>query len=399
MTPPRKPFFPPLLARDRDESGRTATPLELFFDLVVVIALDSAAHGLVHAMGEGQLGIGLVRFFIPFFAIWWAWNLFTWFASCFDNDDAAYRIKTMIVMMGLLLMAADIPLVFRGAAPTFGLVGYMIVRLTLVLMWLRVISGNPDFGETAVRYRWRTLAVLSLWAIVIFGLPPGSMAFRLGFLIAAICDMLIPWFVEKSATTPLPWHREHIVERFGLLNIIVLGEVLLSSTRALEAAIVDDIVFDELSGALIALAICGVVIAFSMWWLYFCQAEPLESVEVNRAFAWTYGHFFVFAAGSLLGAGLELMVETLAAQEEAVESISPELAGLAISLPLALYILGIWFVRDRYHLSPKQNAPLLFFAVLIGLSGFSPYSPVPATLLLVICLAVRLLMPGRELAK
>ncbi len=127
-----------------------------------------------------------------------------------------------------------------------------------------------------------------------------------------------------------------------------------------------------------------------MWWLYFCQAEPLESVEINRAFVWTYGHFFVFAAGAFVGTGLELMGEALVARQEAVDFLSPQTASLAITWSISLYIFGLWFVRDRYHLPSRDHVFLLFFAVLIALSGFLPYPPVPATVLLVACLAVRL---------
>ena len=78
-------FIRPLVARNQDEPHRTATSLELLFDLVFVIAIAAAAHGLEHAITHGHTKEGIIKFLLAFFAIWWPWNLFTWFASSFDN--------------------------------------------------------------------------------------------------------------------------------------------------------------------------------------------------------------------------------------------------------------------------------------------------------------------------
>lgn len=74
----QKNYFSPLLARDRDEPNRAATQLELLFDLVVVIAIATAAHGLIHEFSEGHFVMGIIKFLFAFFALWWSWNLFTW---------------------------------------------------------------------------------------------------------------------------------------------------------------------------------------------------------------------------------------------------------------------------------------------------------------------------------
>lgn len=63
----------PMAARSRDERGRTATPLELFFDLCFVVAIAQAGARLVHALAEGHPGTGVVGYFFVFFGVWWAW--------------------------------------------------------------------------------------------------------------------------------------------------------------------------------------------------------------------------------------------------------------------------------------------------------------------------------------
>src|SRR3546814_2698071 len=81
----------PLRARDPEEKHRAATPLELLYDLVLVIAVGAAAAILHHAINENHAAAGLGAFLFMFWALWWPWVNFTWFASAYDNDDALYR--------------------------------------------------------------------------------------------------------------------------------------------------------------------------------------------------------------------------------------------------------------------------------------------------------------------
>jgi low temperature requirement protein LtrA len=56
--------------RSRDEAHRQATPLELFFDLVFVVAVAQAASALHHGIAEGHAVESLVSYVVVFFAIW-----------------------------------------------------------------------------------------------------------------------------------------------------------------------------------------------------------------------------------------------------------------------------------------------------------------------------------------
>src|ERR1700704_367041 len=95
--------------RDPAESHRVATPLELFFDLTFAVAISEAASGLHHGLVAGHVHDALIGFALVFFAIWWAWMNFTWFASAYDTDDALYRVAVLVVMTGVLILAAGVP--------------------------------------------------------------------------------------------------------------------------------------------------------------------------------------------------------------------------------------------------------------------------------------------------
>ncbi|MGE3172693.1 MAG: low temperature requirement protein A [Planctomycetota bacterium] len=379
-------------ARDRDEHHRAATPLELFFDLVVVVAIAAAAHGLRHEVAHGHAAQGIVLFLMAFFAVWWPWNLFTWFGSAFDNDDAGYRVNVMALMFGAMCVAAAVPGFF--AERTLGWVwgGYVIMRTASVVLWLRAGRANPGFRRTAARYAVGQVIVQTLWALLVFGTDPDSTLFFAGFAGGVALELLVPWYAEHA--TPTSWHRHHVIERFGLLNIIVLGEVLLACTQAMEPAIAHG-----LHGSMLVVPLGGAAIALSMWWLYFAEPDHLRTVELRHAFLWAYGHFLVFAAGAAAGAGLGAMVDVAAAAHgEGHADAHGSAIGLAVSIPVGLYVAGLWLVRDRCALSATEGSVQLVFAVALAASGLLPDEPVPAPLptaaLLVTCLVVRLRRRG-----
>lgn len=98
----------PVTARSPHEVHRVATPLELFFDLVFVVAIAQAASGLHHAIADGHALDGLIGYLIVFFAIWWAWMNFTWFASAYDSDDLPYRLAVFLQIAGALILATGL---------------------------------------------------------------------------------------------------------------------------------------------------------------------------------------------------------------------------------------------------------------------------------------------------
>ncbi|MFM2354617.1 MAG: hypothetical protein RLZZ528_353, partial [Pseudomonadota bacterium] len=103
----------PLRPRDRDEHHRPSTTLELFFDLIIVIAIASVTAGFHHAIAEAHGLEALPRFIFLFLAIWWAWMNLTWFASAFDNDDTLYRLLVMVIMAGALIFAGGAGAIFE----------------------------------------------------------------------------------------------------------------------------------------------------------------------------------------------------------------------------------------------------------------------------------------------
>lgn len=330
-----------LAPRDRHEAHRVSTPLELLFDLASVIAIAAAAAGLHHAVAESHATEGVARFAFAFFAIWWAWMNYTWFASAYDNRTPAFRLLTLLIIFGALVMAAGIPAIFEGQPFLLGLIGYLIMRLGMILLWLLAARGDLENRNSALRYALGIALAQFYWIGLILLIQPTSSWFPILFLVGAAIELAVPLFAERSRQTA--WHRHHIVERYGLLNIIVLGECMLAVVLALRAT------HGELSIAspLVHTAVSGAVTTFCLWWLYFTDDEHLARDTDDRAFVWGYGHIIVFAAGAATGAGFSVLVDII----EGHSNASLRTGDLAVGIPVALYLFGLWFVRDRFCLS------------------------------------------------
>jgi low temperature requirement protein LtrA len=351
-------------AREPAEPFRASTPLELFFDLCFVVAVSLAAARLHHALGEQHVGAGLVGYLMVFFAIWWAWMNFTWFASAFDTDDALYRVTTLVQIIGALVLAAGVPAAFDRTDYTVITTGYVIMRLAMVAQWLRAGVANPAQRRTTLRYAGGIALVQVGWVLRLL-LPP-SLGVA-AFLLLAVAEMAVPAFAERAGWTT--WHPGHIAERYGCFTLIVLGEVVLGSTSAIQEALAEG----EHLGTLLGLAAAGVVIVFSMWWLYFDEsAERLLSSQ-RIALRWGYGHYLVFASVAAVGAGLEVAVDFDTGRTE----LPPLLAGFAAAVPVAVFLLSVWLLQVRPRPGGRMQALNIAYPVVAVLVLVTPWSPAP----------------------
>ncbi|MGW2492672.1 low temperature requirement protein A [Streptomyces sp. NPDC001606] len=345
-----------LTARGRHESHRVSSPLELFFDLCFVVAIAQAGTQLVHAVGEGHAGSGILSYAMLFFAIWWAWMNFTWFASAYDNDDALYRAVTLVQIAGVLVLAAGVSRAFQQHDYLVVWLGYLIMRLAMAAQWLRAARSATGPERTmALRYAGGVLLCLVGWlGLVLLPGPARSWV----FLVMVIAELCVPLYAERDYQTA--WHPHHIAERYGLFTIIVIGETIAAATVAVKSAVDEH----EALGELLPIAAGGLLIVFSAWWIYFVVPIHGHLRSNRQAFLWGYGHYLIFASAATIGAGLEVAVE----QAVGKTHISTLSASAAVTLPTALYLLSVWALHARH------------FKV-----GIAQQMVLPVTALLVIC--------------
>jgi low temperature requirement protein LtrA len=343
-----------MVSHDPAEGHRTATPLELFFDLSFAVAVAQAATAFEQGLVGGRAGDVLIGYPLVFFAIWWAWMNFSWFASAYDTDDVAYRVAVLVQVAGVLILAAGVPRAL--AHQDFGVivVGYVVMRSAMVSLWLRAAAGDADRRVCALRYAGGIAALQVCW--VIWSLLPQGLRLPLFFVLAA-GELAVPVWAEAAGRTA--WHPGHIAERYGLFTIIVLGETLLAATVGLHAALNHHTTLSELASVIVG----GLLTVFSMWWLYFDMpaghivenARQAFSERLSGAFAWGYGHYFVFAAAAAVGAGLSVAIDHVTGHSR----LDGTETGLALTIPVVVYLLVVWGL----HAPQKPPSSLRTFGV------------------------------------
>ena len=147
--------------------------------------------------------------------------------------------------------------------------GYVVMRLALVAQWLRAAPSDPARRATARRYALGISVLQVAWVAQPFlpgPLLPGSSS-------SAALELAVPVWAERAG--PTTWHPHHIAERYGLFTLIVLGESILAATTAVQAAVASG----EALSALLPLIVGGLLIVFSMWWMYFDRPGPRSADE------------------------------------------------------------------------------------------------------------------------
>jgi low temperature requirement protein LtrA len=300
-----------------------------------------------------------------FFAIWWAWNNFTWFASAYDTDDVVYRLTTLLQIAGALLLAAGVAAAFEGDW-LIVTIGYVVMRLALVVQWLRAARGDRQRRPSAVRYAVGVTILQALWLLRLL-LPDDPAVLYPAFAILVLLELSVPVVAENAPGGPTQWHPHHITERYGLFTLIVLGESVASATVAFRGAL------DESGGhpgALLRLAVSGLVIVFALWWLYFDRPARARAESLRSSLAWGYGHYFIFASAAAFGAGLAVNVDFLSDHAE----ISATQAEYAIALPVAVYLLATWLLHIRSYPSWPRLVTVPVAVVLALLTPLLPAS-------------------------
>lgn len=376
----------PLVPRDPAEPHRAATTLELLFDLVSVIAVAAVTAGLHHSISGGHGTEALPRFIFVFLAIWWAWMNFTWFASAFDNDDALYRVLVLAIIAGELIFAGGVGFIFETLDFRVGLLGWTIMRLGMIGLWLRAAAGSPAHRTTALRYAAGIALAQTGWVVMYLLASPQSAWFYAFAAAGYALELAVPPFAEGAAATP--YHRHHLIERYGLLMIITLGEIMLSISRGYGLLFASAPAVPAATAATAAL-----VIVFSIWWIYFCEQEHLPHLGFATALVWGYGHVFIFAATALVGAAIGAGIDLAAGDSHAAP---PEVA-LWLGLGLAMIYGFLWIVRDRrLPLGPVRRLSLPVMAAAFAVAGFAGLPGWAFAVLSALTVAWRAPVTGRE---
>lgn len=270
------------------EKNRHATWLELFFDLTFVVAIGQVTHTLGHVHQGHFEHKQLWTFLLLFVPLWWVWSSHTIYSNRFDTDSSLHRLATLFIMLLLIVLSARIGEDLEVNYPLI-IACYFGIRAIISVMYVSSISKLGSRGELSSRLGFALLvsAVVSL-SSVLFEPPMRYLVAYIGIIL----DILFPVFFWTKLK-PLPAHTEHLIERIGLLTIILLGESVISLSGGLS-----NIRWDSYN---VMAAITGFVMICSIWWIYFDSFYLLSKHQSSMTgHSLIYSHLFLFMGLALL---------------------------------------------------------------------------------------------------
>jgi low temperature requirement protein LtrA len=297
-------FVPPRL---RGNEARKTTWLELFYDLVFAVAIDQAARLLEVPSIPASL---VLRFALIYAGIWWAWVSYVIYNDRFGTDDVSDRLLTLLQMGAILVIAVRIHDAFGEGAQAFAL-AFGGFRLVLAFRYLLAAYHVPKVRNFA-QLEAAGFGIAALLLLVSAWVPAPERYYLWG--IALLIDMLTP-FLVRDFHVAVPPDGDHLVERFGILVIIVLGEDFIGLVEGMR-----DIRWTPAAGMAATFALC---VGFSIWWVYFEALDVAPVVEIERSKRtgpyklWLFAHFPLAAAIAASG---------IAVGEAVHEAPGPELS-------------------------------------------------------------------------
>jgi low temperature requirement protein LtrA len=331
--------------------GERVTPLELFFDLVFVLAITQCTALMSHhptwsGLAQGILVLGV---------LWWSWTGYAWLTSVVDPEEGAVRIAMFAAMAAFLVVAIAVPKAFGDLALEFA-IAYGAVRAAHIALFVLASRGNPD-----LRHSVATLAVstaigvgLLIAASFLDGLAQGGI-----WVLALALDMGGPFLFGAEGWRLAP---SHFAERHGLIIIIALGESIVAIGVGAHA---------ELDLGIAAAAVLGIALSAALWWMYFDVVALVSRRRLMNApegrlrnelarDSYSYMHFPMVAGIVLAAFALKT---SLAHVEDPLDTVP----AFALLGGVSAYLLGLVGFRLRHvHTINRQRlaVAILLFALL-----------------------------------
>ncbi len=351
---------PRLTAVLREEER--VTPLELFFDLVFVLALTQCTA----LMADEPTWTGVAKGLAVLGVMWWAWVGYAWLTSVVDPEEGSVRLVIFAAMAALLVVALCVPGAFGDEALLFA-IAYGLVRAMQLVLFVAASRDDPGLRHSVVGLVLSTLIGVGLLTAAAFA--DGTLQGAL-WALALTLDVGGPLLIDTSGWRLMP---EHFAERHGLIVIIALGESIVAIGVGAEAGVT--------AGVAVA-AVVGMALAAAQWWLYFdvvalVAARRLQNAEAGTERnevardSYSYLHFPMVAGIVLVALGMK---KTLGDTGEPLKLV-PTVALLGGA---ALYLLAhVAFRWRNIHTLNRQR--LVVAAALVAFIPIAVELPALAT--------------------
>jgi low temperature requirement protein LtrA len=308
------------------------TALELFFDLVFVLAITQCTA----LMAGDPTWSGVAQGMLVLAVLWWAWVGYAWLTSVVDPEEGAVRLVIFAAMAAFLVVALCVPDAFGSLGLEFA-IAYGFVRYGQIALFTLASRDDPDLRHSVVGLAISTgigIGIL-VGASFLDGLAQGGL-----WVLAIALDMGGPYFFGSEGWKLMP---EHFAERHGLIIIIALGESIVAIGAGSQVGVTRDVV---------VAAILGTALVASMWWVYFdvvaivagrrlaAAKKGKEQNEMARD-SYSYLHFPMVAGIILVALGLK---KVLGHVDDPLHTVP----AFALYGGVAIYLLGLVAFRWRH---------------------------------------------------
>jgi low temperature requirement protein LtrA len=353
-------------------------PLELFYDLAVVVLVAQAAHHLAGHLSWRGLG----EFAVVFALVWISWTNGSLHHELHGHDDARARSTFLLQILVLVAMGAFIPEAGGGRGAAFAIATGVLFAVLAVLWLLAARGDRPEYRRASRLFVAGTAACAVLLAGTAL-LPASARIPAWGLLDGAyLAGFAAVILVASPAQAAALLVTDALIERFGLLTIIVLGETL--------AGVVAGMAGEPISGLTLAVGLVAVVVGFGAWWTYFDFAgqrhprpEPAASLQ------WILSHLPLTAAIAAMGAAMVSLVD------HAHDGRTPSATGWVLGAGAAVVLCATMLVaaslqawlRDRGLYRPLARTCAAVAVACLGV-GAARLAPLLLGLALVLLLSI-----------
>lgn len=284
-------FQAPLIWGDKDDRRRVAWH-ELFYDLFFVSIIFQLSHSLIYVKSLSEI----LTFVAGFIAAWWVWASLTHYYKRFETYGLEKRIGTFLLMIPTAGLAIFAPNMLTDNYVPF-VISYIVARVFMGVLWYLAGVYNKSFKETA--HYLVSGFVMALGLMVMSLLVDDTGVRYIFFFSALLVDFLTPIIFLTHKKSVVKSHaNSKLPERYGLFTLIVLGETIAGSVSIAQTS-------HGVNGFALTVALLGVAIGFSLWWIYHdFIARRLPSKKPFASLLWGYAHLPMMMFLSLMGVGL-----------------------------------------------------------------------------------------------
>ena len=357
---------------------RVVGPLELFYDLAVVVLVAQAAHRLAGHLTWSGIG----EFTVVFTLVWIAWANGSLHHELHGHDDARARSTFLLQILILVTMGAFIPQAGGARGAAFA-VATAVLFAVLAVLWLLAARGDrPEYRRASRLFVIGTAACAVLLAATAL-LPAGARVLAWGLLDAAYLAGFVAVVMTASpAQAAALFVTDSLTERFGAFTIIVLGETL--------TGVVAGLAGQPISALTLAVGLVAVVVGFGAWWTYFDLAGQRRPRPERRAsLQWLAGHLPLTAAIAAMGAAMVSLVDQAHDGRTPADTAWVLGAGAAIVLGATMLISASQQAgnRDRGLYQPLVRTCAAVAVACLAVGAVRP-APVILGLALVLLLSI-----------